>query len=170
MAKRKLGPLIKRLYIEEGLGDTDIAIRLKCDRGSVSYHKKKDKDAGIDWDELRANREYNRMTSTDNFEEDKKEFLTTLFNAFKKEKQNIEKIKDPTERLQRWNQFANNYHKFLKPSANDCKGVADKASRSILNIIIDFAVEYERNDLVEFLADHFEEITVKAVENVKKMK
>lgn len=170
MAKRNLKPMIKRLYIEEGLSDSDIALRLKCDRGTVYYHKKNDLKEGIDWDQLKSNRQFNQITSSENFEKDKKEFLTTLFNAFKKEKESIEKITDPAERISKLNAFANNYYKFLKPSVHDCKGIADKSSRVTLNIVIDFAMKYDQKELIDFLNDHFEEITSKTVDEVKKIK
>jgi len=168
--KRNLKPLMKEMYIKDGLGIEDICTRLNCDRSSFYYHKNKDKALDIDWDELKAKTEYNTMSSSDNFEEDKKEFLTTLFNAFKKEKDEISNIEDSEQRLKRWNSFANNYHKFLKPSVHDCKGIADKSSRITLNIIIDLASQYEKNDLIDFLSDHFEEITTKTVESVKNVK
>lgn len=171
MAKQKSNKaVIKKLYIEKGLGDSEIATRLNISRGTVSYHKKKDKDEGINWDEIRASKKYNNLTSSENFERDQQQFLTTLFNAFDKEKENIEKIKDPTERLTKLNAFANNYYKLKRPSVNDCKGVADKASRLALETIIDFSEQHNKNEVIDFLAEHFEDIVAQTVEKVKKHK
>jgi len=171
MAKQKSNkPIIKKLYIDKGLGDTEIATRLNITRGTVSYHKKKDKDAGIDWDEIKAAKQYNNLTSTENFEKDQQQFLTTLFNAFEKEKENIEKIEDPAERLTKLNAFASNYYKLKRPSVNDCKGVADKAARLALETIIDFSEQHDKNQVIDFLAEHFEDIVAKTVEKVKKHK
>lgn len=171
MAKKKsTKAVIKKLYIEKGLGDSEIATRLNISRGTVSYHKNKDKDQGIIWDDLRADYKYNNLTSSDDFEKDQREFLTTLFKAFEDEKKNIEEIKDPAERLTKLNAFANNYYKLKRPSVNDCKGVADNASRLSLSVIIDFAEEYSKNDLIDFLAEHFEDIVAATVEKVKKSK
>ncbi len=171
MAKEKSKKtVIKKLYIEDGLGDSEIATRLNINRGTVSYHKKKDKEAGIDWDEIKASRNYNNLTSSENFEKDQQQFLTTLFNAFDKEKNAIEEIKDPAERLTKLNAFASNYYKLKRPSVNDCKGVADKASRLALETIIDFAEQHNKNEIIDFLLEHFEDIVAKTVEKVKKHK
>lgn len=171
MAKQKSKKaVIKKLYIEDGLGDSEIATRLNINRGTVGYHKKKDKDIGIDWDEIRASKNYNNLTSSENFEKDQQQFLTTLFNAFEKEKDAIEQIKDPTERLTKLNAFASNYYKLKRPSVNDCKGVADKASRLSLETIIDFAEQHNKSETIEFLSEHFEDIVARTVEKVKKNK
>ncbi len=171
MTKQKSNKaVIKKLYIDKGLGDSEIATRLNISRGTVSYHKKKDKEAGIDWDEIRASKKYNNLTSSENFEKDQQQFLTTLFNAFEKEKENIEKIEDPAERLTKLNAFANNYYKLKRPSVNDCKGVADKASRLALETIIDFSEQHNKNDVIDFLSDYFEDIVAQTVEKVKKHK
>jgi tetrahydromethanopterin S-methyltransferase subunit B len=160
---------IKDLYID-GYNPSEIELRLKCDRSTVYYHKKKDKDIGIDWDELRDNKRFNLLSSSENFEEDKKEFLTTLFNAFKKRKDEILSIDDPSESLKQLNSFANNYKKFLDPSTHDCKSVADKSARKCIEVIIDLAVEKEESNIIEFLSDHFEQITTKTVNEVKKLR
>ncbi|RBQ28405.1 DUF1804 family protein [Aliarcobacter vitoriensis] len=162
--------VIKKLYIEDGLGDSEIATRLNINRGTVSYHKKKDKDLGIDWDEIRSNKNYNNLTSSENFEKNQQQFLTTLFNAFENEKNSIEQIEDPKARLEKLNSFATNYFKLKRPAVNDCKGVADKASRLVLDTIIDFCDEQNKNDFIDFLNEHFEDIVVKTVEKVKKSK
>lgn len=168
MAK-KLKPVIKELYID-GHSPTDISVRLNCDRTTVYHHKRADKQNGIDWDELREQKQYNQITSTENFEEDKKEFLITLFNAFKKAKDEILNIEDVGERVTKLNSFANNYRKFLNPSVHDCKSTADKASRKTLEIVIDMAADQNEPKVIEFLSDHFEEITAKTVSEVKKLK
>ncbi|WP_419768574.1 DUF1804 family protein [Arcobacter sp.] len=171
MAKEKSKKaVIKKLYIDDGLGDSEIATRLNITRGTVSYHKKKDKDLGIDWDEIRASKNYNNLTSSENFEKDQQQFLTTLFNAFENEKEAIEQIQDPAEKLNKLNAFASNYYKLKRPSVNDCKGVADKAARLALETIIDFSEQHDKNQVIDFLAEHFEDIVAKTVEKVKKHK
>ena len=164
-----LKTLIKELYID-GYSPTEISTRLKCDRTTVYHHKKADKKEAIDWDEIRDQKQYNQMTSSENFEQDKKEFLTTLFNAFKKAKDEILNIEDPGDRISKLNSFANNYRKFLNPSVHDCKGMTDKASRKTIEIIIDMAADQNEPKIIEFLSDHFEEITTKTVNEVKKIK
>lgn len=171
MAKEKSKKaVIKKLYIEDGLGDSEIATRLNINRGTVAYHKKKDKELGLDWDEIKANKNYNNLTSSENFEKDQQQFLTTLFNAFENEKENIKQIQDPIERLEKLKSFATNYYKLKRPSVNDCKGVADKASRLVLDTVIDFCEEQHKSDFIDFLNEHFEDIVAKTVEKVKKSK
>lgn len=165
MAKSKKA-IIKQLYLE-GLSESDIALRVGCTRGTVSYHKGVDKKSGIDWDELRTQQQYNRLTGSDNFEQKQQVFLTTLFEAFEDEKKHLQDIEDPLIRVDALNKFAQSYYKVLKPSANDCKGVADEAARIAIGVIIDIAEKKKLNESIACLHEHIDEIVAQTVKLLK---
>lgn len=155
-------PQMKQLYIE-GASITDIATTLNINRSTIYYHKNKDAQRNIDWDELR----YAYSTNHQVTEQNEKLFLSTIIKAFEKEIDNIEHIEDTEKRLSILAKYANLYYKIKQPMTGDSTSHRLSAAIDTIYALGELARQKGNNEVVRFLSANNEPI-LSALNEVKK--
>lgn len=153
MRKNSKLQTIKKLYID-GKTISEICQIVGISRATFYNLKKKDLDAGIDWEELA----FVRAIDPSGVKLNEKEFLTTLIRSFEDALKNLDDVEDPTKRLQLLKEYANSYYKLKAPLKNDCKSaVVDAISKTIYELS-QMALEDDNKIMVEFLSKNADKI------------
>ena len=136
----------KELYIK-GMSISDIARTLCITRATIYAYRKKDLEAGVEWDDLAlAN-----ARDVSGVKMSEKEFLTTLIKSFESALETIGD-KEPIEKLQILKEFSTTYYKLKAPIKTDCKSqVLDAITKTIYEIS-QIALEENDTTVANFLS------------------
>ena len=147
--------IFRELYVEHGFSLRQIAEKYKCSYSTVQRYKALDKKNGIDWDELRLQ----KNLSQEEFENRKRAFLLAIFDSFMKAKDQIDSVSDPIQKVELLDKFTNSYYKVtLTAKKDDPEIVILDLITEIINIFCEIARKKDKSEVIKFFLDHTEEI------------
>lgn len=137
---------------------------LGISRGTFYYHKAKDLEKGISWD----NRKMIKDTNIKDLEDDEKEFIGLLTFEFKKALEEIRKIKSPESKLESLSKYVLTYYKLKVPKKDDCKVKFVQVATKVIYELANLAQKQKNKKVIEFLSNN-EEIIIEAIITNKKL-
>ena len=147
---------IKRFYIEDSKSIDEICTALNINRQTFYYHKKRDKDRGVDWDELRvANQQ-----SKEDLAQKETRFISALITNFEKHIERLEE-ESPEEAVAIIAKYIKTYHKIKHPVNKSCKQEKLAGANEALKIIGNIAIVEDKKEIALFLSERAEEIISK---------
>lgn len=144
---------IKQMYIEDKKSIDDICIAVDIKRATFYYHKRRDKEKGVDWDELRvANQQ-----SIEDLKERETLFISKLIDSFEVQ---IDRLNEelPEKSIEIIAKYINTYYKIKHPINKDCKSEKIAGANEAIKIIADIAIAKDKKELVSLLSQNSEEI------------
>ena len=152
---------IKKLYIE-GATITDIATLLHVTRQTIYAYKRKDLEAGIDWNELRLA----KAQDVAGVKLSEKGFISHLIKSYESAIEGLEAL-EPPARLKLIEQYAQAYYRLKAPLKTDCKAQVSDAIMQTVYKISELALENGNKDVVEFLSKHADKIVQRVCTKAK---
>jgi len=152
----------KQLYID-GNSISSIATAVGRTRTTIYTYKAKDLEKGIDWDELR----YQKQTSQTVTEVDEKRFLSTLILNFENTMKNLSSIEEPEKRLNILTKFVSAYWKIKAPAKGDCKGAKANGASEAIYALSQLAVEQNSHAVVEFLSNNHDIVIERVLSSIR---
>jgi transposase-like protein len=153
MAKDTKKHTVKKLFIE-GKTISFIATALGISRATIYVYKKEDFENGIDWDEL----SFAQAIDPSGTKLNEKEFLATLIRQFEEALKDLDKLEDPSDKLNLLNEYAKSYYRLKAPLKNDCKSAVLEASSKTIYTISQLALENDAKETLTFLSQNSDKI------------
>ncbi len=145
----------REMYVEHGLSLKQIAEKFGCSCSLVQYYKSLDKKNGIDWDELRIQ----KNLSNEEFERRKKAFLVAIFDSFLKAKDQVDSVADPFKKVELLDKFTNSYYKItLTAKKEDPEIAVLDLITEIINVFCDIARKKNKNEVLKFFVEYSDEV------------
>lgn len=144
---------IKDMYIK-GIPIATICVTLNMTKANFYYHKNKDLEKGISWDD----KKYINSKNTVNLKADEEDFLNTLIYEFKNEMIEIQKIENPVEKLEALNKYVPVYYKLKIPNKSDCKAKYIEIATKVIYSLSELAISQENTQVANFLSKNSETI------------
>lgn len=148
---------IKKLYIE-GASISDIATLTNTTRQTIYRYKKKDLEAGVDWDALAL------ANSRDlkNVKLSEEAFLNSLILSYEDAFKELANL-TPQEQLQVLKDYSSMYYKLKAPLKSDCKSQVASAITNTIYELSQIALSQDNNCVVEFLSQNSDFIVQKVL-------
>lgn len=144
---------VKKLFLD-GKTITYIASALNISRATIYSYKKEDYESGLDWDELA----YASAIDPEGTKLNEKEFLATLIRQFEEALKELDKLEDPSQKLNLLNEYAKSYYRLKAPMKNDCKSVVMEAVTKAIYTIGQLALESDSKEMLAFLTQNSDKI------------
>ncbi len=141
----------KELYLS-GKNVTDIASGLGVSRTTIYSYKNKDKEAGIDWDELK----FLKATDSGEAQKNEEDFVALLIFQFENALEKLNE-KEPEEQVKVISQYINTYYK-LKQQKENPKVSKAEVAKSVLKQVSQIALDKQATSVISFLSDHADQI------------
>ncbi len=148
----------KSLFIA-GENITSISTVLGISRATVYAYKKRDLEAGVDWDELKFIKATDKADAITN----EQEFVATLINQFEKALEGLDEV-EPQKRVEMLSKYVGTYYKLKQQKDNVKVNQADIVKETI-QTLSQLALNHKANEVIQFLADHAETIVSEVLQN-----
>ncbi|KJY83289.1 hypothetical protein TW81_09845 [Vibrio galatheae] len=148
----------KSLFIA-GENITSISTVLGISRATVYAYKKRDLEAGVDWDELKFIKATDKADAITN----EQEFVATLINQFEKALEGLDEV-EPQKRVEMLSKYVGTYYKLKQQKDNVKVNQADIVKETI-QTLSQLALNHKANEVIQFLADHAETIVSEVLKN-----
>lgn len=148
----------KSLFVA-GESITSISTVLGLSRATIYSYKKKDLDAGTDWDELK----FIKATDKADAITSEQEFVATLINQFERALEGLDDV-EPQKRVEILSKYVGTYYK-LKQQKDNIKVNQADIVKSTIQTLSALALSHKAHEVIQFLAEHAETIVSEVLKN-----